>query len=379
MREYLLCAVVAAALAYLTTPFARALAIKTGAMAPVRDRDIHNHPTPRFGGVGMFIGVLAALFVAIQLPRLGPVFNTEPTQILSLLGASLLLVIVGMVDDRWELDSLSKLAGQIMAGALLAYGGIAISWIPVGGDNLLVLDPTASVLITVFVVVFTINAINFVDGLDGLAAGIVAIAATGFFGYSYMLSAANGFERAQLATLIAAILAGAALGFLPHNFFRAKVFMGDTGSMLLGMLLAVCTIVLVGKVDPNAVGTSALLPAWSSLLIPLAVLAVPIVDVLLAVSRRTWAGRSPFAADKAHIHHRIVEMGHSQQRAVLLLYCWTALVAAMVISVAFLSWRYTLSFGLLFAVVLIFLFKNRADRLQHKSESGRNELKRNER
>jgi UDP-GlcNAc:undecaprenyl-phosphate GlcNAc-1-phosphate transferase len=215
----------------------------------------------------------------------------------------------------------------------MAFQGIAIIWLPIGGT--FVLDPLTSVLFTVIIVLVSINAINFVDGLDGLAAGIVAIASFAFFAYSYLLAVELGFERATVATLVTALLAGVCLGFLPHNFFRARIFMGDTGSMTLGLLLAAGTITLFGQVDPSAVAGATLLPALLPVLLPVAVMAIPLMDLILAVVRRTRAGRNPFAPDKQHLHHRLLEMGHSQVRAVLLMYAWTALIAGTAVAIAF--------------------------------------------
>jgi UDP-GlcNAc:undecaprenyl-phosphate GlcNAc-1-phosphate transferase len=230
----------------------------------------------------------------------------------------------------------------------MALQGIAIIWLPVGGT--LVLDPTTSVLFTVLVVLVCINAINFVDGLDGLAAGIVGVAALAFFTYSYLLSVEVGFERATIATLISALLAGMCLGFLPHNSYPARIFMGDTGSMLLGLLLAVSIITLSGQIDPSALEGAVLLPALLPVLLPVAVITVPLVDLALAVIRRTRRRRSPFAPDKQHLHHRLLEMGHSQRRTVLLMYGWTAVVAGTAVAVAFVPVPYAL---LLFAAGLV--------------------------
>lgn len=363
MREYALCALLAAAVTYLSTPWAREWALKAGALAEVRDRDIHATPTPRFGGLGLLVGVLAALALASQIPRLEPVFESyQSRQMWTLVLAMIALAIVGMVDDRWGIDPLTKMSGQVLAGGLIAYGGTSLSWIPTPG-GVLVLDPLTSVLATVFLVVFTVNAMNFVDGLDGLAAGIAGISALSFFAYAYLLSGVNGLGRAQLATLIAAIVVGVCCGFLPHNFFRARVFMGDTGSMLLGLLLAVCTITLLGRVDPNAVGAATLAPVWLPLVIPLAALALPIADLMLAIIRRTWAGRSPFAPDKGHLHHLIVERVHSQRIAVLILYAWAALLAGATVAVAFAPLDYVLGATLVLLVGLVLLAIRMSQRL----------------
>lgn len=300
----------------------------------------------------MLGGLLVALLVASQLPRMHQVFAKGPGTVLALIAGMLILVAVGMIDDRYGLDALTKFAGQVLAGGVIAYGGISLSWLPIGG-GVFVLDPLSSVLVTVFVVVVTVNAINFVDGLDGLAAGIAAIAAAGFFAYSYLLSVGFGFERATLSTLVSAALVGACLGFLPHNFYRARVFMGDTGSMLLGLMLATSTITLVGRVDPNAVGSVTFLPLLLPLLIPIAVLAIPMLDLALAVVRRTWAGRSPFSPDKQHLHHRILEMGHSQRRAVLLIYGWTLTVAGTTVALAFLPIPVALGGGAVILVIVV--------------------------
>ena len=334
MREYLLCLIAAAAVTYLMTPVVRKLAISWGVMASVRDRDVHDTPTPRLGGLAMFAGLLAGLLLASQLPRMRSVFE-ESREPLALLTGCTLIVILGVVDDKWGLDAPTKFAGQALAAAVMALQGIQIIWLPIGGT--LVLDPLTSVLLTVLVVVVTVNAVNFVDGLDGLAAGIVGIAALAFFAYSYLLSVEYGFERATLSTLVSACLTGMCLGFLPHNFFPARIFMGDTGSMLIGLLLATSTITLTGQVDPNALGDNggAFVPTVLPLLLPLAVIAVPLIDLLLAVVRRTRAGRSPFSPDKQHLHHRLLEMGHTQRRAVALMYSWEALLAFTAVSLVF--------------------------------------------
>ena len=337
MREYILCLVAAAAVTYLLTPLARELAKKWKVMAPVRDRDVHDTPTPLLGGLAMVGGLLAGGILASKLPMMSAVFDSGRTP-LALLSGVAIIVALGVVDDKWGLDAPTKLAGQVLAAGVMAFQGIAIIWLPIGGT--FVLDPLTSVLFTVLIVVISINAINFVDGLDGLAAGIVLVAAGAFFGYAYLLSVESGLDRATLATLMSVLLVGMTVGFLPHNYTPARIFMGDTGSMLLGLLLAAGTITLSGQVDPSALTTGALLPTLLPIALPVAVMAIPLVDLLLAVIRRTRAGRNPFAPDKQHLHHRLLEMGHSQGRAVLLMYAWTGLVAGTAVAVAFVPWPY---------------------------------------
>ncbi len=338
MREYALTLAVVAGVTYLLTPLARRLAIRLGALAKVRDRDVHSIPTPYGGGVAMYVGIAAGLVVASRLPALQSVFelSREPQAVLQ---AGALLVVLGTVDDRWPLDALTKLAGQILAAGVLVLGGVQLLYLPDprGGNNFISLGPDLGVPLTVLIVVLTINAVNFIDGLDGLAAGVVGIAALSFFVYSYNLSVVHGFVRAVPPTLIAAILFGACAGFLPHNFNPARIFMGDAGSMLLGLLLAAATVSVTGQIDPSAITGLDVFPVLLPLLLPVAVLAVPLVDLLLAVVRRTRHGRSPFAPDKMHLHHRLLEIGHSQTRAVLIMYLWSGLLAFTAVALSMAS------------------------------------------
>jgi UDP-GlcNAc:undecaprenyl-phosphate GlcNAc-1-phosphate transferase len=354
MREYMLCLFAAAAVTYFLTPPVRALAIRWGIVAPVRDRDVHDTPTPRLGGLAMAGGLLTGLLLASKLPMMSSVFDGSNV-VIALLSGAAIIIVLGIVDDKWGLDAPTKLAGQVLAAGVMAFQGIAIIWLPIGGT--FVLDPLTSVLFTVIIVVVSINAINFVDGLDGLAAGIVAVAAGAFFVYAYLLSVELGLERATLATLVSVLLVGMGLGFLPNNLFPARIFMGDTGSMLLGLLLAAATITLSGQVDPSALSGGAFLPTLLPLILPFAVMALPLVDLGLAVIRRTRAGRNPFAPDKQHLHHRLLEMGHSQRRAVFLMYAWTALIAGAALAIAFFPLIYAGIGTAIGVVIMVFLVR----------------------
>lgn len=343
MREYLLTALVAAAVTYLLTPVARRIALRWGAMTPVRDRDVHAIPTPRLGGIAMMGGFAAALLVANSLPFLGP--RLVGSDVVAVLTGATLVCLLGVADDKWELDAVTKLAGQVLAAGVMVLQGVQMLFLPFGGlagsspdgvPGAVVLGPPEGAVLTVLVIVVTINAVNFVDGLDGLAAGIVAIAATAFFAFSYLLTVQEGLLRATTAGIVASALIGVCLGFLPHNFSPARVFMGDSGSMLIGLLLATTTITLTGSVNPNDVGTD-IAPALVPLALPLAVMVVPFLDMLLAIVRRTAAGRSPFAPDKQHLHHRLLERGHSHARAVLVMYLWSAVLAFGATAAAFLD------------------------------------------
>jgi UDP-GlcNAc:undecaprenyl-phosphate GlcNAc-1-phosphate transferase len=207
---------------------------------------------------------------------------------------------------------------------LLIYG-IQILWLPING--VITLPPSIGQLVTVLIVLVTINAVNFIDGLDGLAAGIVAIAGAAFFTFAYLLAVVWGFSRAGAPSLMTAVLIGICLGFLPHNFHPARIFMGDSGSMFLGLLLASAAITLTGQVDPNAITAVEVGPTLLPLLLPFAVLAIPLADLILAIARRLRAGRSPFAPDKDHLHHRLLAAGNSHVRTAVIMYLWTATLA----------------------------------------------------
>jgi UDP-GlcNAc:undecaprenyl-phosphate GlcNAc-1-phosphate transferase len=326
MREYALVFAVAAAATYLLTPIVRRLAIMAGAMNHPRDRDVHAIPTPRLGGLAMYGGVAVAMVVAQRLPALRRGL-AGTFEIKAVLVSGLVICLIGAIDDRWGMDAFTKLAGQVFSAGLMVLLGIQLLYIWVPGSDQVVLGPEA-VPLTIILALCMINSINFIDGLDGLAAGVVAIAALALFFYSYELSVVFDVKRAQPATLISAVLAGVCIGFLPHNFNPARIFMGDSGSMLLGLMLAAATTSGTGgTIDYSALSAANVLALFFPLLIPVFVLAVPFVDLVLAIARRAMAGRPVFAPDKQHLHHRLLEIGHSHRRAVLIMYFWSALVA----------------------------------------------------
>nr|WP_202447607.1 MraY family glycosyltransferase [Streptomyces sp. SID5468] len=326
---------VAAAVTYLLTGPVRKFAIAAGAMPEIRARDVHREPTPRLGGIAMFGGLCAGLLVASRLDNLSDVFklSNEPRALLS--GAGLIWLL-GVLDDKWGVDALIKLGGQMIAAGVMVMQGLTILWLPVPGIGAVSLSPMQSTLLTVALVVITINAVNFVDGLDGLASGMVCIAAIAFFMYAYRMWFGYGMENAAPATLFSAVLIGMCLGFLPHNIHPARIFMGDSGSMLIGLVMAASAISVTGQVDPAIITNStgsvrdavhAMVPVYIPLLLPLTLIAIPMADLVLAIVRRTWNGQSPFAADRGHLHHRLLEIGHSHSRAVLIMYFWSALIA----------------------------------------------------
>ncbi len=334
MREYLTVFLVAAAVTYLLGVFAREVALRTGAVARVRDRDVHAVPIPYFGGVAMLGGLVAAYLVAARLPFLS---RADHDQVFRdgavVLVAGGLICLLGMLDDLFELDALTKLGGQIVVAGILVVSDVYYYSFQLPGEGQFSADPVQGQLVSVIVVVATINAVNFVDGLDGLAAGVVGIGAVAFFLFSYKLADANDETLAITAALLCAALGGACAGFLPHNFFPARIFMGDSGSMLIGVVLAGSALTLTGQfatvnMTQGAGGSEAsLLPTLLPIILPISILVVPFADLLLAVIRRTRAGRSPFTADKEHLHHRLLEIGHSHRRAVLIMWLWAGLIA----------------------------------------------------
>jgi UDP-GlcNAc:undecaprenyl-phosphate GlcNAc-1-phosphate transferase len=362
VREYLLTILVAALVAYLLTPSVRRFAVWFGAQAVPRERDVHVIPTPRLGGLAMFGGMAAALTVATGLPEMRKVLDDGDISVAkALLLSGGLIVLIGIADDRWEVDALTKFAGQVAAAGIFIMQGIQIYVIPLPTGESLSLPPAYGVPLTVLVVVATINAVNFIDGLDGLAAGVVGIAALALFSYAYLLSRTNGLTTLTGATLIAAVLFGMCAGFLPHNFSPARIFMGDTGSMLIGLLLSASTIMLTGQFDPTVLANG-LFPFFVPVLLIPAVAAVPFMDMLLAVLRRTSQGRSPFSPDKQHLHHRLLQLGHSTRRAVLIMYFWVGLLASGLVGLALFDAAWiTLGITLLIATagVLLMLRKPR--------------------
>jgi UDP-GlcNAc:undecaprenyl-phosphate GlcNAc-1-phosphate transferase len=304
----------------------------------------------------MWLSMALTLVIVNYLPLVHKSFGSEATGIF-LSGTFILLL--GLVDDRFDLDPITKFAGQALAAGILLIYGVQILWLPINGIT--TLPTNIGQLLTILFVMVVINAINFVDGLDGLATGIVMICAASFFAFSYLLAVINGLNRAGAPSLITAVVIGLCLGFLPHNFQPAQIFMGDSGAMFLGLMVSASAITLTGQVDASAIteenGSSALLP----LLLPFTVLAIPLLDFAMAILRRVKAGRSPFAADREHLHHRIMRFGLTQQRTTIVLYLWTAMFALPTVIAAFVSiWIAILAGALIFlsSVLVIKSSKN---------------------
>ncbi|HET9499983.1 MAG TPA: MraY family glycosyltransferase [Marmoricola sp.] len=361
MREYLLIFLVAATVSYLLCVVARELAMRTNAVAQVRDRDVHAIPIPYFGGVAMLGGLAVGVLTAHHLPFLGgsqpQVFHDAGV----VLAAGALICLVGVVDDLIELDALTKLGGQVLAAAFLVLNGVQLYSLRLPGVGQFALDPTQAMLLSIILVVGTVNAVNFVDGLDGLAAGVVLIGAVAFFAFSYKLADVNGETLAITAAMLSVALGGACAGFLPHNFFPARIFMGDSGSMLLGLVLSGSALSLTGQFASVQINTGANSGAYTFLaialpfLLPISILVVPLLDLVLAVVRRTRRGQMFYQPDKEHLHHRLLEIGHSQRRAVLIIWLWAGLIGFGTVLVSLYTgwwvWLFVLAWSVVTAVM----------------------------
>lgn len=326
MREYSLVLLTAFATTYLLAGLCRQVAVRVGAVAKVRERDVHSIPIPYFGGLAMLAGVAAAFLLAAQLPFLGRHAVVTHDSVAVLVAGSVICA-VGVLDDMLDLPATVKAAGQVLAAGIVVQGGVRMFWIALP-NRIIVLDTATSILVTVIFIFLCVNAINFVDGLDGLASGVVAVGALAFFSYTYILAHEQDLVLATTASLVTVVVAGVCLGFLPHNFFPARMFMGDSGSMLLGLLMAASTISLTGQIDSAALSArgGGLLPSYLPIILPLAILALPLLDLVLAYTRRTMAGTWWFVADKQHLHHRLLRLGHSQVMACVVMYVWTGVI-----------------------------------------------------
>jgi len=325
VRAYLLMMLISAVVTFFGTFSVLKLAHKYKIYPAIRSRDVHTRPTPRLGGVAMFAGFLVTVVIAGSLGWFKSVY-AEPVHVIAIVAAAFLITLIGFLDDLYDLDWSLKLAGQFLVAGILAWQGVQIVSLPIGG--LTIGSFGISFIATVFLAVLVMNAVNFIDGLDGLVAGVVFIGTAVFFAYSYLLaqqtSPTNYFN---LASLLSAIVLGMCIGFLPYNWHRAKIFMGDSGAMLLGLLMATSALTVTGQIDPQIISRGELIPAFIPLILPLAILILPLLDFSLAVIRRLRAGKSPFAADREHIHHRLQDFGHSHLGSVLVFYVWTALIS----------------------------------------------------
>ena len=329
---YLFIGAVAGIVTFIATPLTVRLALRRGWVVAPDERRVHQVPTPDVGGIAMFLGFVVALALAWRMGRFSPIFdnNSEPMGVLL---AALVIFGTGLVDDVREISSPAKVTGTVVAGLFLVWFGVTMFYFRVPFVDVFVLSDDWVPLITILWLIGMSQAINLIDGLDGLAAGIVAIAAASFFLYSRRLDTLGVLAQPNIGPLIAIIALGVCLGFLPHNFNNAKIFMGDSGALFLGLLMAVSTSVVGGRADPNS---QAYIPGQTyfflaPLFIPLFILGVPILDMIFAIVRRTVGRQGLATADKGHLHHRLVDLGHGQRRSVLILWLWTALLSGFVL------------------------------------------------
>lgn len=361
LRELGLVLLVAAAITYLVTGTVRSLLVRTGRVAEIRQRDVHTQPTPSLGGLAMFTGFVAAFLLAQQLPALTRGFAPVTPEMTAVLAGGFAIVVVGMIDDLYELGALAKLIGQFAAAVIMALTGIVFTvfFVPFGEGTTLILDQYQGVVLSAVFTVMLINAVNFVDGIDGLAAGVGMIAGSAILLYSLsVLYDQGGAVSAYPPAIICSILVGVCAGFLPHNFEPARIFMGDSGAMLIGLLLSAASISASGKINLSLYGAADLVALISPIIVVLAAIALPVLDLVWAVIRRTARGQSPFTADAGHIHHRLLALGHTHRRTVLVLYMWVSAIAFGAVSFSLVPPRAALIFSavsllLAFAVTLV--------------------------
>jgi UDP-GlcNAc:undecaprenyl-phosphate/decaprenyl-phosphate GlcNAc-1-phosphate transferase len=358
MTPYLFVGLIAGVVTFISTPLVRRFAQRIGAIDRPNDRKVHANPTPTLGGLAIFLGLVVAGGVASFMPEFEGFFM-QSSQPLGIAAAALVILLLGVIDDFRPLSAAPKLAGQVFAGGLLFLSGVKMQFVLLP-SSVYSLSDDVSVLVTVIWIIAMVNAVNLIDGLDGLAAGIVAIAAASFFVYTYnLVEIGNLGLDSSSAPMIAIIIVGAALGFLRHNFHPARIFMGDSGSMLLGLVLGATTIVGIGKAPTNYTTDPAnVLLAYSALWIPAMVVAIPILDAFLAIVRRVRGRRNVFHADKEHLHHRLMDLGHGHKQAVVVMYVWSALAAGAGLAFTFLdrsAWVFALPIAV-GAIVLYTLF-----------------------
>lgn len=319
---------VAAGVTFGVTFPVRRLALRFGAVVKPDARRVHLVPTPTLGGLAMLVGMSAGLLVAWRMRVFGAVFESS-TEPLGVLISATLVFALGMVDDLREVSAPARMAGQVVAASVLVVSGVSILYFRVPFDGIVIFGEDLSYLVSVLWVLGMVNAVNFIDGLDGLAAGIMAIASGTFFLYAVRLADEGILAEGNLGPLVAIVVLGLCVGFLPHNFHPARIFMGDGGAYLLGLLMASSTIMVGGRTDAEFSGQTFFF--FAPLLIPLFILGVPIVDTLFAIVRRATKRQGVATADKDHLHHRLMRLGHGQRRSVLILWAWTALLSFFVL------------------------------------------------
>jgi UDP-GlcNAc:undecaprenyl-phosphate GlcNAc-1-phosphate transferase len=341
LTPYFLVAAIAAAAAFACTPIVRTLGARIiGYDVPVEGK-VHEVPTPTYGGIAIYIGFAVAIGLSATFDSLRNVF--EFSEVLGLLIGGFIVLVIGIADDHRDLSRLARLAGQVFAGGILYFSGIALSFFWLPGIGVMSLSPDLSAIMTIVWIVLLMNAVNYIDGLDGLAAGLTAISAGGLFLYSIRLPE-EFLGPDPLTPLVAAALVGACVGFLPFNFYPARIFMGDTGAYPLGFFLAGATISMIGRfTGPGSAGGRLALPL---IFTPVVFAALPVGNFIFVTLRRL-RNRQPIMIGERdeHIHYRLLRLGHSHRRAVLVMYGWASILAIGLVLAGTISWgRFVLAF-----------------------------------
>jgi UDP-GlcNAc:undecaprenyl-phosphate/decaprenyl-phosphate GlcNAc-1-phosphate transferase len=349
LNWYAVVLAVAALSAWVLTFPARRIAVQIGYVAQPDDRKVHQRVTPQAGGAAMFLAMLVAWAVAASIPGLSPLFRGSSEPLGLILGAAAIFV-VGIIDDFRDMSAPAKVAGEVLAATILYFLGVTWFQFKVPLAGLVQLSPEWTPLLTALWVIAITNAVNLIDGLDGLAAGVVAIASGALAVYGLHLQHLGNLPTDNIGPLIAVVTCGICLGFLPHNFHPAKIFMGDAGALLLGLLMAASTMLIGGRSSAAAVGGAVGTGVggvagrsgqtyffFAPLFIPFFILGVPIVDMAFAFVRRT-ANRTGFSTpDKNHLHHRLLRLGHGHRRSVLILWAWTVLLSGFILFPLYIS------------------------------------------
>lgn len=347
---FLVIAVVAAVVAFATTPLVRAVVVRLGGLDVPVDRKVHLVPTPTYGGIAIYIGFAASFAIVPFFPSLRDTFRFS--EVAGLLVGGFIVLLLGVADDHHDLSRPARLAGEFFAAGLLYFSGVQMSFFWLPGIGVISLSPDISAVLTIVWIVLLTNAVNYIDGLDGLAAGLTAIAAGGLFVYSIRLPE-QFLGPSPLTPLVAAALVGSCVGFLPFNFNPARIFMGDTGAYPLGFFLAGATISMIGRyAGPGAGGGRLGLPL---IFTPVVFLAIPLGNFVFVTLRRL-SNRQPIMVGERdeHLHYRLLELGHSHRRAVLLMYGWALVLATGLVVAGSISWgRFLLAVAAAVGTVLI--------------------------
>lgn len=328
---------------FVLTPFVKRLAVAIGAVDRPDARKVHHGLIPRLGGLAVYAGFIASIALTVGF---------DDPQLLGLACGATFLIFVGILDDRYSLPPKVKLCGQIMAAAIfVVIFGVRIDWLKLPFVGYLYFPALISIPLTIFWIIGFVNTVNLIDGLDGLAAGIAAIASVTISFFAFQMG-----QWVCAAAMVA--MAGAAIAFLQYNFNPAKIFMGDTGSMFLGYVIAAVSV--MGSMKTAAIAV---------LIVPLVALSVPIMDTLMAIARRKHSGVPVFSPDKRHLHHRLLAKGLTQKQVVLIMYALTAFFSCTALLVIHLQ----LAAGVLLLAVVLVIYLLWAKRLGVLTEGGRNE------